>query len=77
MSHQLINPTGCEKCGGRRWEYFDFCPVDRVEIIELRCLEINCGHQDLTYGDEYSIHKKSPEEVQEFIEEYDLQEEMN
>ena len=75
MSHQTINPTGCKKCGGRRWEYTDY---DCHElIVEHRCLEINCGYQELTYGDELHTYSKTPEEVQEFIENYDLHEELN
>ena len=74
MSHQTINPTGCKKCGGRRWEYYDYDCHERT--VEHRCLEINCGYQELTYGDELHTYSKTPEEVQEFIENYDLLEEV-
>ncbi len=75
MSHELINPTGCTQCGGRRWEYTDYDHHEQEQIIEYRCIEINCGHQELTYGDEFYIEKYTPEEVQEFIEDHDLEEE--
>ena len=77
MSHQTINPTGCKKCGGRRWEYYEYDKGLSEQIVELRCVEINCGYQELTYGDELHTYSKTSEEVQEFIENYDLHEELN
>ena len=76
MSFQQINPTGCKKCGGRRWEYTDYCRTEHEEIVEHRCLEVDCGYQELTYGDEFHTYSKTPEEVRKFIKEYELEEEL-
>ena len=76
MSTQLINPTGCKKCGGRRWEYTDYDHYQQEQIVEHRCIEVDCGHQELTYGDEFQTYSKTPEEVREFIEEYELDDEL-
>ena len=76
MSHQLINLTGCTKCGGKRWEYMDYDHHQQEQIVEYRCIEVDCGHQELSYGDEFHTYSKTPEEVREFIEDYDLEEEI-
>ena len=73
-SMQGINLTGgCAKCGGKRWEYFENTSDEFIQ--EFRCIEITCGYQDLRYSDGQFISHKTPEEVQEFLEDYDLLEE--
>ena len=76
MSFEFINPTGCKKCGGKRWEYTDYDHHQQEQIVEYRCCEPECGYQELTYGDEFHSYYKTPEEVQEFIEEHELEEEL-
>ena len=73
-SMQGINLTGgCAKCGGKRWEYFENTSDEFIQ--EFRCIELTCGYQDLRYSDGQFISHKTPEEVQEFLEDYDLLEE--
>lgn len=77
MSSEGINLTGrCQKCGGHRWEYHDYDRHEREEIRELRCLNPQCGHQDLIYGSERYFPRKTPDEVKQFIEDYDLEEQL-
>ena len=72
---QGINLTGgCANCGGKRWEYFENTSDDFIQ--EFRCIELNCGYQDLRYSDRHFVSFKSPQEVHEFIEDYDLLEEI-
>ena len=73
-SMQGINLTGgCAKCGGKRWEYFENTSDEFIQ--EFRCIELTCGYQDLRYSDGQFISHKTPEVVQEFLEDYDLLEE--
>ena len=70
-----INLSGpCPKCGGKRWEYAENTPEEFIQ--EFRCIELNCGYQDLTYPEGRFISYKTPEEVKEFIEDYGLEEEV-
>ena len=64
----------CAKCGGNRWEYSETTPEGFIQ--EFRCIEYDCGYQDLTYPEGRFISYKTPEEVEEFIEDYDLEEEL-
>ena len=74
-SMQGINLTGgCVNCGGKRWEYFENTSDDFIQ--EFRCIELNCGYQDLRHSDGQFVSYKSPQEVHEFIEDYDLLEEI-
>ena len=77
MSFEFINPTGCKKCGGKRWEYTDYDHHQQEQIVEYRCCEPECGHQELSYGDEYHTFSKTPSQVKAFIEDYDLQESLD
>ena len=72
---QGINLTGgCVNCGGKRWEYFENTSDDFIQ--EFRCIELNCGYQDLLYSDGQFVSYKSPQEVHQFIEDYDLLEDI-
>ena len=64
----------CAKCGGDRYEYCENTPEGFIQ--EFRCIEYNCGYQDLTYPEGRFISYKTPEEVKEFIEDYGLEEEV-
>ena len=76
MSFEQVNPTGCKMCGGKRWEYTDYDRYQQEQIIEYRCCEPECGYQELTYGDEHHTYYKTPEEVQTWIKDHELEEEL-
>lgn len=62
----------CPKCGGHAWSYTDF----REQTQELRCVNPKCGYNHLQYGDEVHEFYKEPNETEEFIKDYDLEEEL-
>ena len=76
MSFQEVRKNACPKCGGNQWVYTDYWRIENEQILEERCLNPQCGHQFLRYGEEVHVFNKTPEEVKEFIEDYSLEDEL-